>query len=228
MFDLPIWFTITIALIPALFFFLYISRLKENTLLAFILGGGCWFIALIARLPLIQLPIIFYGENFSSNLLYLSYTSLLAGFFEENIRYFCIKKIHFVRKDLKHVLSLGLGWGFIEAFLLYGLNVIALLILNMESLTFMQLLPGALERNFAIIFHSIISIIIYYALFSKALLFLSILLHTILNLSAILILLYTENVWFTEAIIFIFVIFVVFIYLIIYRKFQNQVSKNLL
>ncbi|MCP8308644.1 MAG: YhfC family intramembrane metalloprotease [archaeon] len=137
--QIPNWFAILIALIPAFALFIYFSRAKGSMWLAFILGGAGWFGALLLRLLPLQLPLVIYGQDFASNLVYFGYASLLAGLFEEGIRYICIKKASFTREDHRHVLSFGLGWGFLEAVLIYALSVLAILIF-MPELTFMELL----------------------------------------------------------------------------------------
>ncbi|MCP8314758.1 MAG: YhfC family intramembrane metalloprotease, partial [archaeon] len=147
------------------------------------------------------------------------YASLLAGLFEEGIRYICIKKASFTREDHRHVLSFGLGWGFLEAVLMYALSVLVVLVL-MPELTFMEFLPGAIERNTAVLLHSAMSFLVLCALSMKRFLILAIGLHAIVDMIAVSIYYYVfiGEVWLVEGILFAMTLLVaVFTYLIVKR-----------
>jgi uncharacterized membrane protein YhfC len=187
--------------------------------LAFILGGAGWLGALLLRLLPLQLPLVIYGKDFASNLVYFGYASLLAGLFEEGIRYICIKKASFAREDHRHVLSFGLGWGLLEAVLIYALSVLVTLVLVPE-LTFMELLPGAIERNTAVLLHSALSFLVLCALNIRRFLILAIGLHAVLDMIGVSIYYYVfvGVVWFVEGILFVMTLLVaVFAYLIVSR-----------
>ncbi|MGQ9469907.1 MAG: YhfC family glutamic-type intramembrane protease [Nitrososphaerales archaeon] len=216
--QIPYWVNILIALIPAFALFIYFGRTKGSMWLAFILGGAGWLSALLLRLLPLQLPLVIYGQGFALNLVYFGYASLLAGLFEEGIRYICVKKASFTREDHKHVLSFGIGWGFLEAVLIYALSVLVIHVLRPE-LTFMNLLPGAIERNIAVLLHSALSFLVLCALNMKRFLILAIGLHASLDMIAVSIYyaLFGE-VWFVEGIILAMTLIIaVFTYMIVKR-----------
>jgi len=210
---------ILIAIVPAFALFIYFARTKGSMWLAFILGGAGWLGALLLRLLPVQFPLVIYGQGFASNLLYFGYTSLLAGLFEEGIRYICIKKASFTREDHSHVLSFGLGWGFLEAVFIYVLNVLIILVL-MPELTFMELLPGAIERNVAVLLHSALSFLVLCALKIKRFLVLAVGLHAVVDMIAMSIYYYVfiGEVWLVEGILFAMVLLIaIFTYPIVKR-----------
>jgi uncharacterized membrane protein YhfC len=216
--QIPSWVAIPIALIPAFAVILYFARAKGSMWLAFIVGGAGWFGALLLRVLPLQLPLLIYGQDFASSLIYFGYASLLAGLFEEGIRYICIIKASFVREDYKHVLSLGLGWGFLEAVLIYVLNVLIILFL-MPEYTFMDLLPGAIERNIAILLHVALTFLVLCALNTKTFLILAIGIHSAVDMITLWIYHYVfREVWLAEGILFAMVLIITLsIYLIVRR-----------
>lgn len=202
----------------------YIARAKWSMWLAFILGGAGWFSALLLRVLPLQLPLLIYGQDFASNMIYFGYASLLAGIFEEGIRYICIKNASFAREDNKHVLSFGLGWGFLEAVLIYALNVLVILFLIPES-TFMDLLPGAIERNIAILLHIALSFLVLCALNMIRFLILAIGIHTVVDMIAVSIynFVFVKEVWLVEGFLFIMVVIIaLFTYFIVRRYSFKQ------
>ena len=217
--QIPNWVAILIAIVPAFAVFIYFARVKGSMWLAFILGGASWLGALLLRILPLQLPLVIYGQDFASNLVYFGYASLLAGLFEEGIRYICIKKASFTREDHSHVLSFGLGWGFLEAVLIYALSALAFLVF-MPELTFMDLLPGAIERNVAVLLHSALSFLVLCALKMKRFLALAIGLHALVDMVTVSIYYYVfiGEVWLVEGILFAMTLLIaIFTYLIVKR-----------
>ncbi|MEM3584575.1 MAG: YhfC family glutamic-type intramembrane protease [Nitrososphaerales archaeon] len=227
--QIPSWVAILIALIPAFAIFVYIAKAKGSMWLAFILGGAGWFIALLLRILPLQLPLLIYGQDFASSLIYFGYASLLAGIFEEGIRYICISKVSVTRENHKHILSFGLGWGFLEAVIIYALNVLAIIFLMPES-TFMDLLPGAIERNIAILLHVALSFLVLCALNMIRFLILAIGIHTSVNLITVSIYhTLIKEVWLVEGFLFFITIAVtLFTYLIVkkYSPIKPKKSKH--
>jgi uncharacterized membrane protein YhfC len=102
-------------------------------------------------------------------------SSLSAGVFEEGFRYVLMRISPGVIKTPRHVLSLGLGWGFMEAFLLAGVSYLSIIALfavlpllapflppEVEFAT--SLLAGGVERNSAIVVHVALSVFVAVAL----------------------------------------------------------------
>ncbi|MGP3667818.1 MAG: YhfC family glutamic-type intramembrane protease [Candidatus Bathyarchaeota archaeon] len=103
-------FATLLSVIPALLVFILIAKRNKNLWFSFIFGGFGWAGALILRLIPLQVPILFYDTSFLiSSIYYFAYTALLAGFFEEVVRYILLSKVKLTRLSLKNVLSFGLG-----------------------------------------------------------------------------------------------------------------------
>jgi len=160
-----------LAILPHFIIFLIYSRLRLKAWLAFFIGGGSWLGALLLRSPLLQLAIIlnFYPEPIESistdailavsmSIWYIAFSSLMAGLFEELIRFLIIKKIKLTSKDSAQLMSFGLGWGLIEAFLLHTLALIPYLTSDIATpLVFI----GVVERIIIITFHVAMTFLVY-------------------------------------------------------------------
>ncbi len=164
-----------IAILPAFVVFLYIARFKGSLWLSAIIGGCFWLIALLARTPILvglefwalTIPPAFYVA-FAAIMIFLG--ALMAGLFEEGIKYGFLKKAPRFIDSVKHALCFGLGWGLCEAFLLYVLTVllygflyewlITIVTLPPEPVLILNFMAGAVERNIAILFHVSATIIV--------------------------------------------------------------------
>lgn len=139
---------------------------------------------MVLRLIPVQAPIRIYGASLTLNAFYLAYASLLAGVFEEGLRYALMRSIARVRADLRRVLCFGLGWGFLEAVLIYAVSVLITTLLLGRRVTFLELLPGAVERNVAVMLHVALTLVVFRALTVKALLWVAIAIHALVDLTA--------------------------------------------
>ncbi|MCX8176288.1 MAG: YhfC family intramembrane metalloprotease [Candidatus Bathyarchaeota archaeon] len=179
-------FIALLSIIPALLAFILIAKRNKNLWFSFIFGGVGWIGALILRLIPLQVPILFYDISFIiTNIYYFAYTALLAGVFEEVVRYILLSKIRLLRLSLKNVLSLGLGWGFMEALLIYVFGVLPLIYLG-YNLTLMDILLGMVERNIAILLHVSLTFIVFSSFFAgKKLLLIAVTFHSIVDFIAL-------------------------------------------
>ena len=194
---------ILISFLPAFIIFLYLARRTESMWISGIVGGTFWLIAFLARLPILIplniLPLFFQGTPiFLFFIVILFSSSLLAGIFEEGIKYFVVKSRPKFIETRRHVLCLGLGWGLGEAVLLYMVNIIALIPFlplfvpdpGLWDVFAIQVLAGAVERNSAILFHVASSLVVALAVWrgKRLWVWLAIFLHFILNFVSIMIL----------------------------------------
>ncbi|MCS7108507.1 MAG: hypothetical protein RMH77_03025 [Sulfolobales archaeon] len=183
---------ILISSTPALIALTYISRRSLKLWLTALVGGGGWLIALLLRQPLLLL-LMGLGN------LYPYIASFLAGLFEEGFR-LTLLRIKFIRElSRKGAVSLGLGWGFSEALNIYAIPVYFTSI--MVGYNWVDLLPGAIERNSAVLLHVSLSILLSVNPNDIRLLIASILTHTLVNIVGILSLMMLRDVWLVEAII---------------------------
>jgi uncharacterized membrane protein YhfC len=168
-----------IAILPALLIFLYIARFKGSMWISALLGGVFWLVALLARTPIL-VALEFWGLTIPPTL-YVIYVAILiflgalmAGLFEEGIKFGFLNKFPQFIKTIKHALCFGLGWGLSEALLLYVLTVltygffyellITIVTLPPEPVLIMNFMFGAFERNVAILFHISATIIVALAI----------------------------------------------------------------
>jgi uncharacterized membrane protein YhfC len=175
---------LVIALVPTLAFLIYFARRSGKLWTVAVLGGAFWLLALLARLPIVLplqllpylLPAWWLSLSPLSQALVVAailfVSSLCAGLFEEGFRYLLMRLSPNFIKTPRHVLSLGLGWGFMEAFLLAGLSYIAIIallpflapLLGPELEVATGLLAGGVERNSAIVVHVSLSVFVAMAL----------------------------------------------------------------
>ncbi len=184
---------ILIALGPGFSALLFVSRLRINYWLNAILGGSGWLIALMIRFPLLVLI------NSLSVFPRIFMASLAAGVFEETIRYLVVR--HRVGKEkLYSSISLGLGWGLAEALIIYVLQVP--LASAVYGYNWVELLPGAVERNTAIVFHLAMTLVATIAATrSPWIVLIAITMHTLLNITAGLAVLYMSDPWIIEGVL---------------------------
>ncbi|MFX1565021.1 MAG: YhfC family glutamic-type intramembrane protease [Promethearchaeota archaeon] len=196
-----------IAILPAFLVFLYIARFKGSMWLSAFIGGLFWFIALLARTPILLVLELWglvitppFYAIYIALMIFLG--ALLAGLFEEGIKYGFVRKFPSFIKTVKHALSFGLGWGICEALLLYVLTVltygflyeflITIIPLPPESFLVFNFILGAFERNIAIVFHVSATILVALAVWHSRFIFalLAILTHFLFDFIPIMILQY--------------------------------------
>lgn len=183
---------IAISLIPGFIALLLISRKSFTLWLIALLGGGGWLVALMLRLPILSL--------LTQSPYYILIASLMAGVFEECIRFLILRLGIISKFSLRGFTSLGLGWGLTEALLIYAVPVyVSSMIFNYYGL--LDLLPGALERNSAIIIHLSLTLLMSLRIGSIKLLILAVILHSLINYLAVSSLILLGNVWYVEGII---------------------------
>jgi len=190
---------IVLAVLPSLLTLVLICRVDFRKWVLAILGGGGWFIALIGRLGLLA----FISKTVKEYLATGLSSSILAGLFEETARYLLIK--HVFRKNevwsSKHLASFGLGWGLIEAILIYVSQALYLgYVLQVE---WFNLIPGAIERNIAVLFHVALTFLMAYIIRKGKfiLILVPITLHAVSNIYVVTVFNFVKNLWFTELLI---------------------------
>jgi uncharacterized membrane protein YhfC len=196
-----------IAVLPAFLIFLFIARFKGSMWLSAFIGGLFWFIALLARTPILlifeflglAIPPAFYAIYV---LILIFMGALLAGLFEEGIKFLFVRKYPSYIKTVKHALCFGLGWGICEALLLYVLTVltygffyellITIVTLPPESYLYYSFMLGAFERNIAIVFHVSATILVALAVWHSRFFFalLAILAHFLFDFVPIMLMQY--------------------------------------
>jgi uncharacterized membrane protein YhfC len=206
-FPLPlIWVGVFIALVPAFGFFAYLARWRRSLWISFDVGAAGWTAALLLRAPILQILGGAFFRNwivsFGAVATYISIgiSSLLAGLFEEGIRYGLVKKIQLFRRDSKHILSMGLGWGFGEALLIYAVNIVFAVYLKGQTIPISSLMLGALERNVAIALHVGLTFVIWTAVNDSRFLLVAIGIHFLIDFVGVSLFTWTKNIWTTYAV----------------------------
>jgi len=182
---------IAISLIPGLVALLLITRKSLTLWLVALLGGSGWLVALMLRLPILSL--------LTRNPYYILIASLMAGVFEECIRFLILRLGIISKYSLRGFTSLGLGWGLTEALLIYAVPVYVTS--TMFNYGLIDLLPGALERNSAILIHLSLTLLMSLRIGSIKLLVLAVTLHSLINYLAIFSLTMLGNVWYAEGVV---------------------------
>ncbi|MEM0014393.1 MAG: YhfC family glutamic-type intramembrane protease [Zestosphaera sp.] len=180
-----------VAITPGLAGLAYILRRRKVGWLLPVLGGGGWLIALLLRTPA-----LYVSASVLERSTYLVIASYMAGVFEEPVRYLILRS-PVVRDDkVGSAVVLGLGWGLVEALLLY---VIPVLTYSHMRYGLLDLMPGAVERNVAITAHVAFSTLVARSLSNIKYLLLAVVTHGTLNMAGVMTLELTNNPWLTEA-----------------------------
>jgi len=198
-----VWIGVFIALAPAFGLFTYLARWKKSMWLSFATGAAGWTLALI-RVPILQVLGNAFLRNWivsagavTATYISIGVSSISAGVFEEGVRYLLLKKIQLIQKDSKHILSMGIGWGFGEAVLIYTVNVVSAVYLRGLSPPYTSLLFGALERNIAIALHVGLTFMIWRAEADVRFLPVAMGIHFFIDFIGVSLFVSTGNIWAT-------------------------------
>jgi len=165
-----------------------------------LIGGGGWLVAYLLRLPILM------ALTKLVPLAQAIMASILAGIFEEGLRYLLMRVRMKPNYSPERASALGLGWGLTEALLIYCVNVP--LAATVMGYGWLQLMPGAIERNIAITFHVAASCIIAVSLAKMRWLYLFIAmgLHSVADMAGLAIVAVSENPWVIEGVLALIVI----------------------
>lgn len=165
------WALLTIA--PLFILGFYLGRSAPKLLL---LGGVGWTLALILRIIPLNLFQLLVGDI----LVVIIYSAVLAGLFEECMRFWLVKRTK--TSDFRAGLTFGLGWGIAEALVIFFPSV--LLSPTALTISFLDLLPGVFERYVAVLAHVALTFIIMKSILYREYLILAIVAHAVLDLIA--------------------------------------------
>ncbi|MET1101625.1 MAG: YhfC family glutamic-type intramembrane protease [Pyrodictiaceae archaeon] len=184
---------VLVAVGPGFSALLFVLRARPGYWLDAVLGGAGWLLALTARATLLVLA------RRLSMLAGVLVAALAAGVFEETVRYLVVK--HRIGEErLYKCASIGLGWGLAEALIVYVLQVP--LASSIYGYSWVDLLPGAVERNTAMIFHlSMTLLAVAAATRNSRIILAAITMHTLLDMAAGLVALHISNPWIIEGVI---------------------------
>ena len=151
-------------------------------LLAFILGGLGWTVALFLRSIPQNMMMIYLIEQMgypiedfmkmsaseqqlilkevSTTWEMIFIASVLSALFEESFRFLFMRYFSSTRKNIHAAFTFGMGWGIGEAFLIYYLPVASRLSVD-ERITILDVLPGGWERIVAIVFHVSMTLMLF-------------------------------------------------------------------
>lgn len=170
-----VWLSSLLCILPVILAAVYFGRFKKEKWKSFLLGGAGWFIALFLREQ-----ILYFVYLIPSELVVILIASLLAGLFEEGGRFLLFKNTVSAKQ---HPLLFGLGWGFLEAFVI-ALNLNLLVSLN-QPVGLFESMMAALERNSAIILHVALSLLVVKSLSDRKFLYIAIVIHALFDLLAV-------------------------------------------
>lgn len=140
------WLPLTIAVAPTMTLAAYMAARDRTAALSFLVGVMGWFAALLLRAPALTAPALLYGVNIMRSSWYPVYTASISGFFEEPVRYAMFRLADFTRRTIGRATSLGLGWSFAEAMIVF---FVPLMVMDSPF----DALPGGVERFSAMLSH---------------------------------------------------------------------------
>jgi len=194
----------------ALFIFFY--KRHKAKIIPFIVGMASFFIFSSILEGLVHSIVLGKFALREKPIIFIIYGALMAGVFEETGRFISLKLLKLKYNGIETGLAYGIGHGGIEAILLAGIVTIGTMIFSINAnmgnyntaenfeqinaqITVIASMPSyrfliiGMERVFAICIHIALSIIVFYSVFVKNkiyLYFFAILLHTIIDVPAML------------------------------------------
>ena len=185
-----------------------------------LVGGGGWLAAYLLRLPVL-IALTTLGPLARSII-----ASILAGIFEEGLRYLLMRVRMKSSYSLKRASAFGLGWGLTEALLIFCVNVP--LAVAVTGYGWLELMPGAVERNIAIIFHVAASCIIAVSLATARwpYMLIAVGLHSGVNMAGLAVMLTTRNPWVIEGVLALIVAVIAVPTIIKSRKVLRERQNN--
>lgn len=171
---------------------IYMSTRKKGYLKPVLLGTLTFVVfQILTRLPLLQLvlPKMLWYTIFANTqpILYALFLGATAALFEEGGRFIVMTLFMKNRRRTSDGIAFGVGHGGIEAVLLVGINAIWLLILNDSSISPLNMFAGGFERFCTILIHIAFSVMVLksVALKNPLWLLLAFVLHTVIDMAAV-------------------------------------------
>ncbi len=210
---------IIIALLPWFIYFVYKTRLESKYVDPFMMGAIGWFLAMVARFPLLVFAVLSFGIVVAGIV-----SAISAGVFEEVFRYYFSKRYIKLPITNGKVISLGLGWGLMEAFMTFCLSLVGLLIIikfnidipwleeipTLRELMILGLL-GAFERLVTTSLHVGLTIFIIFAQHDKKWLYFAILYHFLVDIMAVIYYVLHFGIYLLEATILAYAVILYFL-----------------
>ena len=200
------------SVLPAFIALAHIARRRLNYWLAALVGGGGWFLALMARGPLSTIMDVLGMYNRTT-------MALVSGPIEESVRFLVLRYFISGPTNKGYALVIGIGWGLAEAIMLFVAQVP---IAASLGYSWVQLLPGALERNTAILLHTSMAALITLGIMGRVRLKYSILLamivHSTFNLAALHLVQLIGNPWLFEVVLLVISIT---IFMVVTKSFRR-------
>jgi uncharacterized membrane protein YhfC len=232
-------FTILASVVLPIAAAIWLALKKKGYLKPILLGVLCFgFFQVLTRIPVMTLvlPKMAWYNMLSATQPFL--LALFAGgtaaLFEEGGRWIVMRLWMKNRHRLNDGIAFGIGHGGLEAVLLVGINSVALLILNQYStVTPLQIFAGGFERLCTLVVHVAFSVMVLksVALKKPLWLLLAFVLHTVIDMAAVLMQTAGFSAVAMEAVVLAFSLLLLGYILFEYKKFkggefQCQKAKN--
>lgn len=162
-----------LAFVPLFIIGAYLARANSKLLF---FGGMGWILALALRI----IPLNLFQLYVRDMAIVIIYSAILAGLFEEGVRFWFIKRTK--TSDLKAGLTFGLGWGIAEALVVFFPSLLLAQPPLVASL--FDLLPGIVERYVAVLAHISLTFIIMKGIVYKEYILVAVSAHAVLDLVA--------------------------------------------
>ncbi len=169
--EIIVW--ILLAFAPLFILAAYLGRSNPRALL---FGGIGWVLALVLRI----IPLNLFQSVVKDIITIIVYSAILAGLFEEGMRFWLVRRTKV--SDLKAGITFGLGWGIAEALVIFILKI---LVAPPSLITsFMDLLPGVVERYVAVLAHIALTFIVIIGVLYKRYVLVAVTAHVVLDFIA--------------------------------------------
>lgn len=201
-------FAIIISLVVPICTAIWLSAKKKGSLKPILLGAATFFVfQILLRLPALQLlgkTIWFSIFSATQPILYALLLAGTAALFEEGGRYLVMRRFMKDRHRINDGIAFGVGHGGIEAILLVGFNAALMLILNYSSINSGSMFAGGVERLSTMVVHISWSVMVLKSVVLRKPLWLllAFVLHTAIDLSAVLLPAVGASALVIEAVIF--------------------------
>lgn len=207
---------------------LWLGLKRKGYVEPLLLGAATFFVfQIVIRIPILQLVL---GEmtwysifSMTQPVLYALFLGATAALFEEGGRWIVMRAFMKKKRSIKDGIAFGIGHGGIEAVLLVGINAVALLIIYGPSTTPLLTALGGAERIFIMILHVSWSVMVLKSvvLHKPMWLVLAFVLHTVIDMAAVLMQQSGVSVYISEGFIALAAILSLWYIIVAYKKYRG-------
>ena len=192
-----------IALVPGSLVLYYLHTKNRGILSIAGSGAVAWLVASV-RSPVLHFVSLLAGKPSTPPVWFIGFSAVLAGVFEEGVRYLFLK-FSVEDRSWEAGVAFGLGAGLIEMILIYCIPLFRITVFGRVPPAFAQALPGAIERNLAVLVHIGAALLVMHSLRVRWMLGVAVFYHSLLDFTAPVLGYHSSfTVWQVESVIALF------------------------